>query len=200
MSSINATAGPSPAALATPPSVVIHDSPSPINPFDSFFGYTLSQTPTRESQHDRRLSSFSQSDSDIAPPSYVEPPEYESYQSEPATLAMFLFKFGFCTSLSYPEYLILILINYYLVFPPFWIMGAAILLTPLRQPESSSLPASWLPEKTPAERQQIISRLRTIEVKWARRCLFALLILIVAVAGIGATVWGVLKLTHGLQS
>ncbi|KAE9411402.1 hypothetical protein BT96DRAFT_789954, partial [Gymnopus androsaceus JB14] len=164
------------ATLATPPSAVIHDSPSPINPFDSFFGYTLSQTPTRESQHDRRLSSFSQSDSDIAPPSYVEPPEYESYQSEPATLAMFLFKFGF-------------------LFPPFWIMGACILLTPLSPPtapESSSLPASWLPEKTPAERQQIISRLRTIEVKWARRCLFALLILIVAVAGIGATVWGIL--------
>lgn len=84
-------------------------------------------------------------------------------------------------------------------------MGAFILVTPLRAPESGSslddsLPAAWLPEKTPAERQQIISQLRAIEVKWARRCLFALIILIATVAVVGTTTWGIIKITRGLQS
>lgn len=114
MSSFNASAGPSASThaysvLATPPAAVIHESPSTepseasINPFDNFFGYTF-QSSTSESQHDRRLSSSSSSMgllSDISPPAYVEPPVYEMRQTEPATLAMFLFKFGFCTSISF---------------------------------------------------------------------------------------------------
>lgn len=102
MSSSNATAGPStPASL---PVAVIHDAASsstdsPIDPFNAFFGYTLSQTSTRESQHDRPLSSSS-FESEL-PPAYVEPPAYEMSQTEPATLAMFLFKFGFCTFIRY---------------------------------------------------------------------------------------------------
>lgn len=94
---MNATAGPS-----SPPAAVVHDSPSSslqIDPFDSFFGYTLSQSSTRDSQHDEYRPSSRFSDiSDITPPSYVEPPEYQSRQTEPVTLAMFLFKFGFRTS------------------------------------------------------------------------------------------------------
>ncbi|KAJ3883557.1 hypothetical protein F5051DRAFT_493685 [Lentinula edodes] len=190
MSSINATAGPS-TIPATLPAAVTHDSyecSSPLSPLDAFFGYTFSQTATRESQHDRPLSSSSfTSESELLPPAYVEPPAYETRQTEPATLAMFLFKFGF-------------------LFPPFWIMGALILLTPLRAPEpsssssSSSLPAAWLPEKTSAEKQQIVSRMRSVEVKWARRCLTALCILIVSVVAIVATTWGILKVTRGSQS
>ncbi|KAJ3748818.1 hypothetical protein DFH05DRAFT_1439159 [Lentinula detonsa] len=194
-SSINAIAGPS-TTLVTPPAAVIHESTSsstdsPISPFNAFFGYTLSQTATRESQHDRPLSSSSfSSESELLPPAYVEPPAYETRQREPTTLAMFLFKFGF-------------------LFPPFWIMGALILLTPLRAPEdsyssssssTSSLPAAWLPEKTPAEKQQIISTMRSVEVKWAWRCFIALCILIFSVAAIVSLAWGILKVTRGLQS
>ncbi|KIK67341.1 hypothetical protein GYMLUDRAFT_105917, partial [Collybiopsis luxurians FD-317 M1] len=141
------------------------------------FGYTLSQTSTRQSQHDRRLSSSSFTADPEMPPAYVEPPAYEVRQTEPATLAMFLFKFGF-------------------LFFPFWIMGSLILLTPLRAPEcpsDSSLPASWLPEKTPAEREHIISKMRAVEVKWARRCLTALAIFVLVTVAIVVTTWGILK-------
>ncbi|KAJ3758196.1 hypothetical protein EV360DRAFT_94799 [Lentinula raphanica] len=172
-STITAIAGSSTTPAILPVAVVhnTHESTrssteSPISPFDSFFGYTLCQTATRESQHDQLL-----------PPAYVEPPAYEMRQTEPTTLAMCLFKFGF-------------------LFPPFWIMGALILLTPLRAPEpssSSTLPVAWLPEKTPAEKQQIISRLRSAEIKWAWRCLIALCILLVAVAVIVTITWGILK-------
>ena len=63
---------------------------SPIDPMDDFFGYTLSSTRTHDSRHDEH-------NTDILPP-YVEEsalPEYTPY-AEPVTLAMYLFKFGFC--------------------------------------------------------------------------------------------------------
>ncbi|KAL0060478.1 hypothetical protein AAF712_012711 [Marasmius tenuissimus] len=87
--------------------------------------------------------------------------------AEPTTLAKYLFKFG-------------------LLFPPFWILGALILITPLRAPdEDVNDPTSshaWLPEKTEAEKAAIISHLRKAELKWAWRCLFAL-----------STIWAVLR-------
>ncbi|KAF9066409.1 hypothetical protein BDP27DRAFT_1020513 [Rhodocollybia butyracea] len=56
---------------------------------------------------------------------------------------MYLFKFGF-------------------LFFPFWIVGACILFSPLRQPQpSSGAPSTvWLPEKTPAEREEILQKMR----------------------------------------
>lgn len=72
------------------------------------------------------------------------------------------------------------------MFPPFWILGALILVSDLRSPdaEESSLPSSsngpdaehlsWLPDKTPAERAAIVQQIRNTEVKWAKRCLAAL--------------------------
>ena len=62
----------------------------PIDPMDNFFGYTLTSTRTHESRHDNTE----------VPPPYVEEsnlPEYTPY-AEPVTLAMYLFKFGFCKS------------------------------------------------------------------------------------------------------
>jgi hypothetical protein len=62
----------------------------PIDPMDDFFGYTLSSTRTHDSRHDGNNAEV--------PPPYVEdsnPPEYTPY-AEPVTLAMYLFKFGFC--------------------------------------------------------------------------------------------------------
>ncbi|KAE9401536.1 hypothetical protein BT96DRAFT_754906, partial [Gymnopus androsaceus JB14] len=99
---------------------------------------------------------------EVLPPYLEEPPAYSSSGSnEPVTLAMYMFKFGF-------------------IFPPFWIFGSLILLSPLRQPEST--PSSvWLPEKTESERQEIIEKMRKAEVKWAKRCLIALCILLLLV-------------------
>ncbi|KAF9070576.1 hypothetical protein BDP27DRAFT_1419817 [Rhodocollybia butyracea] len=185
------------ASPSAPLPAIVHDSSAPSSPvsdIDAFFGYNFS---TRDSQHDRRLSLSAEE-----LPAYVEPPAYEIRQTEPATLAMFLFKFGF-------------------LFPPFWIMGAFILLSPLRAPESSlppppsslssssssadassasSLPASWLPEKTPAERELIVSKMRSVEVKWAKRCLYALCILGATLVAVGLTIWAVLRISRGLEA
>ncbi|KAJ7574641.1 hypothetical protein C8J56DRAFT_802681 [Mycena floridula] len=136
------------------------------NPIDDFFGHELSRSANRESRHDRRLSS-----SDVPPP-YQAPPEY-SAKAEPITLAAYLFKFGF-------------------LFPPFWILGAIILLSPLRAPSPSS-DLEWLPEKTEAERQAVISRLRKTEKKWAWRCLLALSTLLAFALAAGFTIWA---MTH----
>lgn len=62
------------------------------------------------------------------------------------------------------------------VFPLFWAAGAFILVSPLRAPED------WELEKTEAERQELIAVMRRTEMKWARRCLLALVILCVAIA------------------
>lgn len=74
-------------------------------------------------------------------------------------------------------------------------MGVIILLSPLRAPTPANTPGAWLPEKTDAERQLIIKRMRTVELKWARRCLYALLALIhiVIAVVIGVITWHALK-------
>ena len=75
-------------------------------------------------------------------------------------------------------------------------MGALILFSPLRAPTAptdADTEAAWLPEKTEAEREQIIARMRKVEVKWAIRCLWALVVFVVLgiVAGIAA--WAALR-------
>ena len=66
-----------------------------VDPTDERFGYTLSLSSTHESRHDRRMSA-----ADVLPP-YAEEaeiplPEYTLHAPEPVTLAMYLFRFGFC--------------------------------------------------------------------------------------------------------
>lgn len=71
------------------------------------------------------------------------------------------------------------------VFPPFWILGAIILLSPL------TAPADFEPSKSEDERQQLVHIMRETEVKWAKRCAFALLAFVVLlglVAGIAVAV------------
>ncbi|KAJ7625437.1 hypothetical protein B0H17DRAFT_1340292 [Mycena rosella] len=94
------------------------------------------------------------------------PDKYAMRAAEPVTLAMYLFKFGFRA------------------IPPFWIMGVIILLSPLRAPAP-----------TAAERALILKRMRTVELKWARRCLYALLglIHIIIALVIGVVVWHALR-------
>ena len=147
------------------------------NPVDDFFGSV-------SSRHDRRISV------DVLP-AYVEPPEYTWRDTEPITLAMYLFKFGFRrSSLEISGRYT----NLFVVFPPFWILGAIFLISPLRPPPSdeAGFPA-WLPEKTTAERQKIIESLRKVELKWARRCLIALIGLLLVGVTIGMVAWGILR-------
>ncbi|KAG6907282.1 hypothetical protein DXG01_009587 [Tephrocybe rancida] len=149
----------------TPPSAV----PEELNPLDEFFGYTLATSRTHESRHDLSIA-------DALPP-YVEdlPPTYTLKAPEPLTLAKYLFKFGF-------------------LFPPFWIMGAWILWSPLRAPSSDSdVEGAWMADKSESERQRVIEEMRKTEVRWALRCLWALLVLILLGAIGGIAAWAVLR-------
>ena len=64
------------------------------------------------------------------------------------------------------------------MFPLFWVAGALILLSPLRAPEE------WALSKTEAEREELIASMRRTEIKWARRCLIALSVLILIVLAV----------------
>ena len=56
------------------------------------------------------------------------------------------------------------------MLPLFWLAGSLILLSPLHAPED------WESSKPEYERQELIESMRRTEVKWARRCLGALII------------------------
>ncbi|PPQ84462.1 hypothetical protein CVT26_007393 [Gymnopilus dilepis] len=145
-----------------------------LDPLDASFGYTLSSSRTHESRHDEHRLSLS---SEVAPPPYaaeagIPLPEYSLRAPEPVTLAMYLFFFGF-------------------LFPPFWFFGAFILCSPLREPPTSSedgTPA-WMPEKTEEERKEMIANLRAVELKWAKRCLYALLAVVMTAVIAGLLAW-----------
>ncbi|KAI0777264.1 hypothetical protein BD413DRAFT_601726 [Trametes elegans] len=130
------------------------------NAIDDFFGASRSSSSrsllgTHNSRHDDVCVSTPADDdveSQVPPPSYecsLDPPAYSRVADQP-TLAMYLFKFGF-------------------LFPLFWIAGAFILLSPLEAP------SDWESSKPEYERQEIIESMRRTEIKWAKRCLWALL-------------------------
>ncbi|KAH9943519.1 hypothetical protein B0H21DRAFT_695578 [Amylocystis lapponica] len=128
------------------------------DPVDDFFGVVHSsprptRTGTRDSRHDGAL------ERDTLPPPYASVSELPAYTAaaEPQTLAKYFFLFGF-------------------LFPLFWLAGSLILVSSLRAP------AEWEIEKTEAEREQLIADMRRMEVKWAKRCLLALSVLLLAIA------------------
>ncbi|KAH7924326.1 hypothetical protein BV22DRAFT_1035218 [Leucogyrophana mollusca] len=100
---------------------------------------------------------------DTAPPAYSQEGECEKLPSycecapEPVTLARYLFIYGF-------------------FFPVFWVVGIAILFSPLRATPD------WEMGKTEDEKKQLLSEMRAAEVKWAQRCLLATLTLLFAIA------------------
>lgn len=71
-------------------------------------------------------------------------------------------------------------------------MGAIILMSPLRAPEASEA-AAWMPEKTESERQNIIAQMRKVEVKWAHRCVWALVIFVILASAAGITAWAMTR-------
>ena len=131
---------------------------------------------THYSRHDERTQSLAD-----VPPAYAEEPaiplpEHSLHAPELATLAMYLSKFGFRKFFFSP-------ISGFFCLPfrlVFRFFGPFISLSPLREPPSTSdsIPA-WMPEKTEEQIQKIITNIREVELKWARRCLWAFVILMV---------------------
>lgn len=143
------------------------------DPIDDFFGVTRYTRATRESRHDSYVAPSPISvalDGEVPPPymNATEPPAYNSTPAEPVTLAMYLYRFGF-------------------VFPPFWVIGAIILVSPLKAP------ADFEPTKSENERQELVQIMRDAEIKWAKRSAWALLILLVVIGIIVGTIIGVLR-------
>lgn len=93
-------------------------------------------------------------DEESAVPGYGE-------EQEVQTMARYLFFYGF-------------------LFPPFWILGSLILVTPLT-PDPS-----WHAEKEQETIENILSIMRVVERRWAWRCVMAfssLLVLILVIVG-----------------
>jgi len=86
-------------------------------------------------------------------------PTYEVNEPEPSTLARFMFLYGF-------------------LFPPFWLMGIVILCSELRPTQD------WETGKTEAQKARLLAEMRLTEVKWAKRCVWALLALTLVIATI----------------
>ncbi|KAH6901508.1 hypothetical protein BKA70DRAFT_1308869 [Coprinopsis sp. MPI-PUGE-AT-0042] len=180
--STSSTAIASPTPVVTSPTrtvSVAEDQPRVYDPVDEFFGYRFASSATQESRHDgrSRASSIMIPADAEALPAYAEDddslPQYTPH-AEPVTLAMYLFKFGF-------------------LFPLFWIFGAFILISPLREPPSNEVSPTWMPEKTEAERQAFIDHMRKAELKWAKRCLWALLTLVTLALIGGLAAWMLLR-------
>lgn len=144
---------------------------------DDFFGVR-----THDSRHSApvvRTSVVSNSD---LPPAYTFPSssqyaedsdELPTYSptptTAPTTLASYLFTFGF-------------------LFPPFWVLGALILLSPLSPPEG------WEHEEKSEEEKAVLVRIvRDAECRWAWRCVWALLGLALVVAVVIGVVLGIRK-------
>jgi len=73
------------------------------------------------------------------------------------------------------------------VFPPFWLLGVIILLSPL------SAPADFEPTKSEAERQELVQIMRDVETKWAKRSTWALLIFLVAIGIIAGIIVAIMR-------
>lgn len=97
-------------------------------------------------------------------PGYTSSPAFEA-----DTVARRLFKYGFCT-LSFlhrkPPWLT---VSRLPVFPLFWAVGVYFLFAPMR------VTGDWQSDKTEEEKEKMLSEMREAEVKWAKRCLWALL-------------------------
>lgn len=101
------------------------------------------------------------STTETLPPPYIRDhdeetavPGYEDGQ-EVHTMARNLFLYGF-------------------MFPPFWLLGALILVIPLTPPES------WA-DKSQEQVQSILAAMRVAERRWAWRCVMALASLILVI-------------------
>ncbi|GLB40145.1 hypothetical protein LshimejAT787_0800160 [Lyophyllum shimeji] len=112
----------------------------------------------------------------VEPPSYTaDPPPLPS--SEPRTLPMYMFILGF-------------------VCPLFWLIGAFMLRPPHAHRRGAFDPYASLPEaeKAAAEREAERQMRRwEVEMRWAKRCMWAAVVFACVGLAVGMSVWGVVE-------
>jgi len=160
------------AASSTPtlPPPRSHHSPRQLNDeaLGEFFGGRGYRTRTQRQHRDHRI-----------PPPYSPDwdgeklPTYSvtSLDTEPDTVARHLFKYGF-------------------LFPFFWVVGVYFLFAPMR------VSADWESDRTSEDKEKMLSDMRATEKKWAKRCLWALLLFIASLAIVVAVVVVSARLRH----
>jgi hypothetical protein len=83
--------------------------------------------------------------------------------------------------------------RYTLVFPPLWILGSFYISHSIRLPL-----VPYRPQRIPGKlelRDDALTHIREVEVKWGKRCLGALFLLVCVGLAVGVTIWGALKMT-----
>lgn len=96
--------GPSTLVVPSPARSLTHAQCA--DPIDDFFRVSRSSRGTQDSRHDDRRPVVVYQD-DVPPPPYAEASDLPAYTAvaEPPTLAMYLFKFGFCKYVLAPCHL-----------------------------------------------------------------------------------------------
>ncbi|KAG8737987.1 hypothetical protein FRC10_007427 [Ceratobasidium sp. 414] len=182
MAALNPSPVTQPKPARTAQSAPLPHSALMVNEIDNFFGAPASPVkkpkpavPKRSSRGQDELYAHVKASSQgtLAPPPY-EVPAHLAPTAKPTTIARYLFLYGF-------------------LFPPFWVIGACILLSPLRSETQPSSPKDL--EASPSYQKAELGVARKTELVYARRCLIAaitflalVVIVIVAtrVAGVGA--------------
>jgi len=120
-----------------------------------------------------------------APPPYLHEGVFEKLpvytacpspgaNNEPKILTRYLFLYGFCTFIV-TKNLTRYETDFPSVFPVFWIVGIALIFSPLRPtPE-------WETGKSEEEREKLLAEMRVSELKWAKRCLYAMVALLILI-------------------
>lgn len=83
------------------------------------------------------------------------------------------------------------------VFPPFWVLGAIALVTPLAVPEPVppvAFGSNMVLDKSRRVQAEVVRAIRAAEVRWAQRCAWALVVLV------GVVSVGVVFAVHGLDA
>lgn len=196
---ISATQTPLPTSITITPPKPTHThspaarlSPEGTDPVNESFRATRTTTVANDSRHDVRLTTMSttanltgRGQGQDTPPPYPHthhrysistntniehdlPAYNEALTTEPITLAQHLFKFGF-------------------LFPPLWLLGLIILFSPI------TTPSDFYAQKPEPERAELARVMRRAEVKWAKRCAWALGVFVFVVGAIVGAVLCILK-------
>ncbi|TFK40153.1 hypothetical protein BDQ12DRAFT_680426 [Crucibulum laeve] len=165
--------------LQLPPSALLAESSSRNHPIFHGEGLGAKTNKIQEGELFEKLISERSRGGDSLPP-YVTDASLPAYSPgryvlhpEPNTLARVLFKLGF-------------------LFPPLWLLGTLSLICPLRVSRDSSHPKYF--DKPDTEQTSLYASVRDVEIKWGKRCLAALLILMCVGIAVGISLWGAMKM------
>ena len=90
------------------------------------------------------------------------------------------------------------------MFPVFWLFGALTLITPQGSLDRIFMP--WFKDFAPSadswrntlqteeEKEAYLARMRVVEIRWAKRCLFAISLLLCLVIAAAVTIVGVTRI------